>query len=336
MLPPLQSDSILRARYRIIRSVGQGGMGSIYLAEDLRLDGRYCAIKEIQIDPTISPSQQQQARDQFHREASTLARLDHPNLPKVSDFFNEGNRDFLVMDFVPGIDLRQKIEEAKSANHHIPESDVRNWAEQLCNALHYLHTQNPPVVHRDIKPANIKLTPDGVIKLVDFGLVKLMTPNDDRTVTVVQGRGTAHYTPLEQYGGDTGHTDPRTDLYSFGATLYHLLTNEAPTEAKMRFLKPDALIDPLELNPNIKARTEQAILWTMSMHPEERPDSIEVFREFFFATGPLSNWTTSRIKAGRLTRTSIAPINLVFVIAAGLLLLISILATIFSPVIPGI
>lgn len=333
MLPPLKPDSILRDRYRIIETVGQGGMGSIYRSEDLRLAGRFCALKEVQIDTNSSEDQQQQAREQFHREASVLARLDHPNLPKVSDFFNDGNRYFLVMDFVPGTDLRQKIEEAKSRDKFIPERQVLNWAAQLCDALNYLHSQEPPVLHRDIKPANIKLTPEGVIKLVDFGLVKLMVPDDARTVTILQGRGTALYTPLEQYGGDTGHTEPRSDVYSLGATLYHLLTNEPPAEAKARFLHPAKLTSPRTLNPGLSLRTEQAVLWAMAMHPDDRPASIDVFRDVLLSTSPLGLWPT-REEHSRLE--SVAPINRVLAAAALGMLVISILATIFSPTLPAL
>jgi len=253
-------------------------MGSIYLAEDMRLEGRLCALKEVEHDRTLPVDLIKQARDQFLREATVLARLDHPNLPKVSDFFSSGGRDYLVMDFVPGNDLRTLMVEARQRKSFLPERDVLGWANQLADALTYLHSQNPPILHRDIKPGNLKLTPNGLVKLVDFGLVKILA-SDDVTITILQGRGTALYTPLEQYGGDTGHTDARSDIYAFGATLYHLLTNTSPVEARERFLDPDKLVPPRNLNPDISLRTERALLWAMNLHPEERPQDIEAFRQ---------------------------------------------------------
>ncbi len=276
MAASIQPDHILRDRYTIREIIGRGGMGSIYLAEDNRLPGRLCAIKEVHYDPDTPEEFRSQTREQFYREASVLARLDHPNLPKVSDYFTEDDRDFLVMDFVPGEDLKTLMLEAHSRGKTLPSSDVLSWALQLGDALRYLHSQDPPVIHRDIKPSNLKLTPNGLIKLVDFGLVKQMVP-DEMTITVIQGRGTALYTPLEQYGGDTGHTDPRSDVYAFAATLYHLLTGHAPVAAKQRFLRSDVLASPRELNPRLSARVDQAILWAMSLHPDDRPQDIQSF-----------------------------------------------------------
>ncbi len=275
----LTPGTVLRGRYSITGLVGQGGMGAVYLADDLRLEGRKTAIKEIALDTYGSPEDPmtQQARSQFHREASVLARLDHPNLPKVSDFFDEEGRDYLVMDYVPGRDLREILEEARAEGKFLPETRVLGWARQLGEALNYLHTQSPPVLHRDIKPGNIKLTPEGRIKLVDFGLVKLMITDDDRTVTVLQGRGTVAYTPLEQYGSDSGHTDPRSDIYSLSATLYHLLTGELPADAKERFLRPQILRRPRSLNPALAPETEAALLWALETHPTSRPATITDF-----------------------------------------------------------
>ena len=284
MLPPLQLGDLLRDRYKITSHIGRGGMGAIYQAEDVRLEGRLCAVKEVRGDSEQSAETQQQAREQFYNEAKVLARLDHPSLPKVSDYFSIGGRDYLVMDYVPGRDLKDIMNEARQNGRFLPESEVLRWAVQLADALEYLHSQDPPIVHRDIKPSNLKLTPSGLLKLVDFGLVKLLEP-DERTVTIIQGLGTAYYTPLEQYGGDTGHTDARTDLYALGATLYHLLTNEPPAEAKQRFLRPDALKPIHALNPAISMSSEQAITWAMALHPDDRHPNVTTFREALHASG---------------------------------------------------
>lgn len=252
-------------------------MGSIYRAEDLRLPGRLCAVKEVQPESGASPEIRQQAQEQFLQEASILARLDHPNLPKVSDFFHEDGRDYLVMDFVAGKDLRQISQETWGSGESLSEEQVLRWAEQILDALIYLHDHVPPVLHRDVKPANIKLTPSNRIKLVDFGLVKLMDHDDARTITVVQGRGTALYTPLEQYGGDSGHTDVRSDIYALGATFYHLLTGQAPPSAKARFLTPGRLRPPHQVNSAVSKKVSDAVMWAMEMHPDQRPATLRQF-----------------------------------------------------------
>lgn len=283
---PLKAGEVLRGRYRIRRIIGQGGMGSIYLADDQRLEGRQCALKEVEHDRSLPPELLKEARDQFLREATVLARLDHPNLPKVSDFFSVGSRDYLVMDFVPGKDLRTLMVEARQSGTFLQEEDVLNWAGQLSDALIYLHGQESTILHRDIKPSNLKLTPSGMLKLVDFGLVKLLA-SGEVTITILQGQGTAIYTPLEQYGGDSGHTDVRSDIFSFGATLYHLLTNQPPLGARERFLHPNELLPPRQINPEISLRTEKAILWALSLHPDERPENVERFRQSLLGDHPI-------------------------------------------------
>ena len=278
MLPPLKIEEVLRGRYKIRERIGQGGMGSIYLADDTRLKGRQCALKEVEYDRALPENVREEAREQFLREATVLARLDHPNLPKVSDFFSIGPRDYLVMDYVPGKDLRTLLQEARRNKRSLPEKEVLAWADQIANALTFLHSQEPSIVHRDIKPSNLKLMPHGLIKLVDFGLVKILAP-EEVTITIIQGQGTALYTPLEQYGGSDAHTDIRSDIYSFGATLYHLLTNEPPADARKRFLSPESLVPLREVNPSLSPRTEKAILWAMAMHPDERPNTVTEFKE---------------------------------------------------------
>jgi serine/threonine-protein kinase len=339
MTQALQVGAILRDRYEILDLIGQGGMGAVYRADDLRLRGRICAVKEVLPELISAPGMESQTHEQFYREASTLARLDHPNLPKVSDYFAQDGREYLVMDFVPGKDLRQLLEEARRRDTFLAEETVLNWADQLCEALIYLHTQEPPVLHRDIKPSNIKLTPRGVVKLVDFGLVKLLQPDESRTVTVVQGRGTVAYTPLEQYGGDTGHTDARSDLYAVGATLYHLLTGQAPADAKQRFLKPGSLIPPRDINARLSAHMERAILAAMAQHPDDRPASVEAFRSLL-AGSSTAKPASPGANVIEPARTAVAAWNQAMtgqrglLTAAALLTALALIVTLWAPTLP--
>jgi serine/threonine-protein kinase len=328
LLPPLKNGEVLRGRYKIRERIGQGGMGSIYLADDTRLKGRQCALKEVEYDRALPENIRDEARDQFLREATVLARLDHPNLPKVSDFFSNGPRDYLVMDYIPGKDLRTLMIEARRNKIFLSEKDVLSWADQIANALAFMHLQDPPIVHRDIKPSNLKLMPHGLIKLVDFGLVKILAP-EEITITIIQGQGTALYTPLEQYGGSDVHTDIRSDVYSFGATLYHLLTNEPPADARKRFLQPDSLIPLRQINPEVSPRTERAILWAMSLHPDERPATIDDFRQALlgYRESPTLPLPIRRARSLPVTDYLTRPPEATLAWSAAVLLLISLLAT---------
>lgn len=330
----LEPGAILRERYEVLELVGQGGMGAVYKTIDRRLDGRICAIKEILPALTTTATSEEdlaQITDQFRTEASVLARLDHPNLPKVSDYFSMGLREYLVMDFVEGKDLLEILQDAQRREEHLREPQVLNWAAQMLDALEYLHSQDPVVLHRDIKPGNIKITPRGDVKLVDFGLVKVLHADESRTVTVVQGQGTIAYTPLEQYGTDTGYTDARSDIYSFGATLYHLLAGEPPVDAKERFLRPGCLAPLSQMNADVSPNVERAVFQALSMHPNERPANVEEMRDMLFGTtrlsGPLPqtivtpNWEPSWAELFRQNRTLVG--------AVGVLLVIAILVSVF-------
>ncbi len=323
---PLKAGEVLRDRYTIRERIGQGGMGNIYLADDRVLAGRRCALKEVEHDRSLPKKILSEAREQFLREATVLARLDHPNLPKVSDFFSVRERDYLVMDFVPGKDLRALMLEARQKNAFLNEQDVLDWAAQLCDALTYLHRQDPPLVHRDIKPSNLKITPDGLLKLVDFGLVKVLSP-DEETITIIQGQGTVLYTPLEQYGGSESHTDVRSDIYAFGATLYHLLTGQPPVDARQRFLNPEVLSLPRQVNPQVSLRTERALLWAMELHPAQRPDTVEVFRQYLFGTKELPPRPMMRARRVTAFESLLAPPENILLVISALLTLVSLLTT---------
>lgn len=333
----LENGAILRERYEIVHLAGQGGMGAVYQANDLRLEGRICAVKEVLpelLNGMTGPDQSlDQTIEQFYQEASVLARLDHPNLPKVSDYFSESGREYLVMDYVTGRDLQDIVSEGKKQNSPPNEAQVLEWAVQLLDALEYLHDQEPPVLHRDIKPSNIKVTPQGRVKLVDFGLVKVLQPDDTRTVTVVQGRGTAAYTPLEQYGGDSGHTDVRSDIYSVGATLYHLLAGFPPKDAKERFLQPGSLTPLRELCPHLSARTERAIFQALAMHPDERPRDVRELRQLLLGATSSLEEVPSRMP--RVSWREALRTNRTLIGAAGLLLLTALVLSLLEPPIAG-
>ncbi len=181
------------------------------------------------------------------------------------------------MDYVPGVDLLEVVREARRKGRTLTEAQVLGWAEQLCEALSYLHRQDPPVLHRDIKPANVKLTPEGTCKLVDFGLSRPLEAGGETTFTGLRGMGSLPYTPLEQYGEVADYTDVRSDIYALGATLYHLLTGVEPPSAQEVFLQPEALVPPRRLNPDLSPSTEGVLLAAMAPHPSGRPPTVEVF-----------------------------------------------------------
>jgi serine/threonine-protein kinase len=267
----------LGSRYQVISVLGCGAMGAVYLAEDKRLVGRRCAIKENRPDANASPEFQAQAREQFLAEANVLGQLDHPGLPKVSDYFIENERQYLVMDYVEGEDLDSALQRARQP---LSEELVLFWADQVLDALAYLHSQSPqPIIHRDIKPANIRVNPlNNKVKLVDFGLVKLLDPTNPKTKAELRGIGTPAYAPLEQFASSDDHTDARSDIYALGATMYHLLTNLYPPDVHKRVLNLEQLTPPRRLNPLLSENTERVVLQAMEIYPGQRFQSAEEMR----------------------------------------------------------
>ncbi|WP_423223641.1 protein kinase domain-containing protein [Candidatus Amarolinea aalborgensis] len=256
---PLKPGTILENRYRVDSLLGQGGMGAVYRARDERL-AMWVALKENSLN---SP----EARAQFVREAQVLARLHHSNLPKVIDhFITKEGLQYLVMTFIEGVNLADLL---ASRGRQSP-AEVMTWLRQVCDALTYLHSQNPPIIHRDIKPQNIKITPDGRVFLVDFGLSKVGSIQQS-TASGALGV-TPGFSPWEQYG--QGHTDQRSDVYALTATLYAMLTGEIPPDSVRRGLAGVPLRSPREFNPGLSPTFERALVHGLETQPTNRPASV--------------------------------------------------------------
>ncbi|MBN1976260.1 MAG: serine/threonine protein kinase [Anaerolineae bacterium] len=264
----LDTGQVVDNRYRIVKLRGQGGMGAVYRAWDMRLN-RAIALKEMIPQLGLDASMLGDLREQFRQEAQVLATLVHPNLVRVTDYFSWDGNEYLVMDFVEGEDLAGRIAREGAQG----EGRVLGWAGQLLDALAYCHKQG--VIHRDIKPQNIIITPEGQAVLVDFGLVKLWDPSDPQTRTVMRGAGTPEYAPPEQYDMGVGHTDQRSDVYSVGATLYHALTGRLPPTATQRMASPASFVTPRGVNEAVSANTERVVLKALEMAMGQRYQSAE-------------------------------------------------------------
>jgi len=260
----LERDTLLHNRYKIVEILGQGGMGSVYRAIDQTL-GVEVAVKENLF------TTEEYAR-QFRLEAVILANLRHPNLPRVSDHFLMGDEgQYLVMDFIEGEDLRQRMERVGM----LDEDEVILIGAAMCDALSFLHTRKPSILHRDIKPGNVKITPEGHIYLVDFGLAKVV--QGSQATTTGARAMTPGYSPPEQYG--TARTDPRTDIYSLGATLYAALTGIIPEDGLARAMDNTQLTPLRKRNPKVTRRLAAAIEKAMSVDPADRFQTPEDFKK---------------------------------------------------------
>jgi hypothetical protein len=267
----LAPDTELQGRYRVVRPLGQGGMGAVYEAVDHRFN-RSIALKEMFLAG-------EPLRKAFEREARLLNSLRHPALPVVIDYFAEGERQFLVMDYVPGDDLGAIVAPGVAPP---PAYIVLRWADQILDALVYLHEHDPPILHRDIKPQNLKLTPRGNVMLLDFGLAKGSAAESSQLTGARSVAGyTPHYAPLEQVQG--AGTDVRSDLYALAATLYHLLTGVVPPDALSRAFssvsgQPDPLRPADALNPGVPRAVAAVLEAALSMNPGSRPPTARAMR----------------------------------------------------------
>ncbi|HET9910770.1 MAG TPA: protein kinase [Anaerolineales bacterium] len=259
----LERGALLHKRYRIVEILGQGGMGSVYKAVDENL-GVDVAVKENLF------TTDEYAR-QFRLEAVILANLRHPNLPRVTDHFVIGDQgQYLVMDYIEGEDLRQRMERVGN----ITEDEAVLIGAAICDALAYLHTRKPPILHRDLKPGNVKITPDGHIFLVDFGLAKVL--HGSQATTTGARAMTPGYSPPEQYG--TARTDPRTDIYSLGATLYAALSGIIPEDGLARAMDNTQLTPLRKRNSKVSRRLASAIEKAMGIDPADRYQNAEEFK----------------------------------------------------------
>lgn len=255
-LPP---GLIMGGRWQVIRQLGKGGMGAVYLVHDTRLNNRRAALKEM-LDRSLTIGAREEAVDRFNREAETLASLNHANIPHIYDRFMDADRIYMVMEYIDGMDLERLLQKFREAHSGpLPERVVARYAYQLCSVLEYIHRQTPPTLHRDLKPSNVIFQPSGLVKLIDFGIAKVFNPGSQGT-----GLGTQGYAAPEQY---KGLAEPRTDLYALGATVHHLLTDRDPqVETPFDFPKISQLAP-------VSPQFEEIVMTLLEMRPENRPHS---------------------------------------------------------------
>ncbi len=261
----LAADILLNRRYRIVRAVGKGGMGAVYEAEDTLLGNRMVAVKEMS-QQGLSGQDLHNAAENFKREANLLAQLQHPNLPVIYDYFSEGGRWYLVMNFIPGETLEAYLHKAKKGRLLVQEA--LQIGIELCSVLDYLHRHHPPIVFRDLKPSNIMRTPQGQLYLIDFGIARHFKPGQAKDTAIY---GSAGYSAPEQYG--RSQTTPRSDIYSLGALLYQLLSGHHPATTPFRFppLQSFGLALPSGLS--------DLIMQMLDMDESKRPKDIATVRQ---------------------------------------------------------
>jgi serine/threonine protein kinase/Tfp pilus assembly protein PilF len=276
----LPDQTLLAGRYQLLKRIGQGGMGAVYKAADTRFNNRPVAIKEMS-SSGLTPTRLQEAEAAFEHEAHLLADLLHPNLPRIYEHFAENDRSYLVMDFIEGQTLEEYLEQ--KGGGPLPVEQVITWAEQLCDVLNYLHSHQPPIIFRDLKPANVMISDSGHVYLIDFGIARFFKPGKQHDTVAL---GSPGYAAPEQYG--KAQSTPRSDIYSLGALLHHLLTGVDPSE------QPFFFRDASQLNPAIDPAFDALLKQMLAMDSDRRPASaLEVLNALKEAASNQSR-TTSR------------------------------------------
>lgn len=264
----LPTQQKLQNRYVIVHRLAQGGQSAVYLVTDTYDGGKQRAIKEMS-EANLNADEREHALNDFMREANMLRTLSHPALAKVYDTFVEGQKQFLVMEYVRGHNLEDELIQV---GRPLEWKRVVGWGIALCDVLQYLHSQNPAIIYRDLKPANVMLTPDGGIKLIDFGIARWLHPMRARDTSQL---GTDGYAPLEQY---SARSETRSDLYALGASLYHLLTGRVPEAAPTR-IAGQSLTPIRTINPQVPEAVEQVIHRALNLQARDRFADAQQMRE---------------------------------------------------------
>ena len=290
----LQSGLFLENRYEILEPVKAGGMGAVYKAVDGKLDN-ICAVKELLPPAYIDPEEKLRITDWFKREAKLLAKLDHSNLPKVIDYFVNSGRYYLVMNFIEGEDLENRLKREGSPG--LSEKLVIEWAKEILKVLHYLHTLEPPVIYRDIKPSNIMIHRDGRAILIDFGIANVFYKDSEYKKTAV---GTDGYAPAEQC---RGRAEPRSDIYALGATMHHLLTGIEPLPFRFKNLRKinsqisedleDVVMKALEDDVKDRFSGAEEMLHSLAFQKEERKEKVITIKRSSYKKSGRERWTFS-------------------------------------------
>ncbi len=252
----IAANTIVGGRYRVTRPLGGGGMKMVYLAEDLRLAARPCALAEM-VDTFTSPEKQKDAIAAFQREADMLATLSNEHIPRVFDRFSDENRHYLVMEYIDGATLEDRLRESGGK---LPEDEVIHIALQICDTLGYLHSLAPPVIYRDLKPSNVMLTRHGQVKLIDFGIARHFLPMQNATMIGTQG-----YAPPEQY---RGRVEFRSDLYALAATMHHAISGRDPA-AEPPFSFPPLRTAAPGVNPALADLVDQTLNYDVALRPQD-------------------------------------------------------------------
>jgi serine/threonine protein kinase len=261
----LAPNHLLKERYRIVAQIGSGGMGTVYEAEDTLFDDHLVAVKELR-QSGLSAQEMMEATTAFKREAHLLVGLNHPNLPKIQDYFADAGRWYLVMDFIEGETLETYM--THWTGGYLPVNEALDIAIQLCTVLNYLHTRQPPIIFRDLKPANVMRTPGGRLYLIDFGIARHFHPGQTKDTMAL---GSLGYAAPEQYG--KAQTTPRSDIFSLGAVLYQLLTGVDPSQAFFQFA-------PLNLHGRpIPAGLETLLMHMLEKDASKRPESMAAVKQ---------------------------------------------------------